>query len=79
MMLTFRAMSCVSGLAGEFNSGIRVYGTSSRVRLVDNSVDASTWVVYCDSAGGGLARDNLYSGGSVDAKCVDAGGNFDLP
>jgi hypothetical protein len=69
----------VSGLAGEFNLGIRLYDTASRVRLVDNSFDASTWIVYCDVDGGAVMRDNILSGGSVDSGCTDAGGNFDVP
>jgi len=69
----------VSGLAGEFNLGIRLYDTASRVRVVDNSFDASTWIVYCDVAGAAMIRDNLFSGGSVHGNCVDAGGNFEQP
>lgn len=69
----------VSGLAGEFNLGIRLYDSAARVRLVDNSFDASTWIVYCDADGGAVMKDNIFSGGSVDAGCIDAGGNFDVP
>jgi len=69
----------VSGLAGELNLGIRLYDSATRVRLVDNSFDASMWIVYCDVAGAAVMKDNIFSGGSVHPGCIDAGGNFDVP
>jgi hypothetical protein len=71
----------VRGLAGTSNVAIRLYGTASHVRLTDNSLDANFWAVTCDSSGGGVLKDNIFSGGGsgADANCLDAGGNFTVP
>lgn len=70
----------ISGLTGTHQVGIRAYAPSSRVRIVDNSIESNGWHLYCDTASGGAIRDNVVSGGSsLGTNCVDLGGNVNIP
>ena len=69
----------VRGLAGTFNLGIRLYSAANRVRVVDNSFDATQWAIYCDDVNGGIYKNNIVSRGSVAPNCLDLGGNSVVP